>query len=190
MTDVPSDRFDVVVVGAGNAGLPCAIEASAQGLRTLLIEKDVRIGGCLHTTGGHISAAGARRQRRAGIDDSAEAHLEDVWDITHGSHRDDIVRVAVAHAAEAVDWLEDHGFRFAPETPRIVYGHPPYRVARTYYGPDGGLSLLETFRTMVDAQVAGGRLTVWTDAPMVALLPIRTTPTRSSVWRSCTVGAT
>jgi succinate dehydrogenase/fumarate reductase flavoprotein subunit len=163
-------RFDVVVVGAGNAGLPCAIEASAQGLRTLLVEKDVRIGGCLHTTGGHLSAAGARRQRDAGIEDSVEAHLADVRELTGMTHRDDLVQIALEHAAEAVDWLDDHGFRFAPETPRLVYGHPPYSVARTYYGPDGGLSILETLTTMLEEQKGTGRLTVWTDAPLVGLV--------------------
>ncbi|HAM24857.1 MAG TPA: amine oxidase, partial [Actinobacteria bacterium] len=43
------NHWDVLIVGAGNAGLPCAIEAASLGLRTLLVEKDVRIGGCLHT---------------------------------------------------------------------------------------------------------------------------------------------
>ena len=65
------NRWDVLIVGAGNAGLPCAIEAASLGLRTLLVEKDVRIGGCLHTSGGHLSAAGARRQQLAGIDAAA-----------------------------------------------------------------------------------------------------------------------
>jgi choline dehydrogenase-like flavoprotein len=166
-----TQRFDVVVVGAGNAGLPCAIEAASRGLTTLLIEKDVRIGGCLHTTGGHLSAAGARRQREAGIDDSVEQHLADVRRLTGGTHRDDLVRIALEHAADAVDWLDDHGFRFAPETPRLVYGHPPYSVARTYYGPDGGLSILETLARMIEEQKATGRLTVWTDAPLVGLNP-------------------
>lgn len=163
------NRWDVLIVGAGNAGLPCAIEAASLGLRTLLVEKDVRIGGCLHTTGGHLSAAGARRQQLAGIDDCVQWHLDDIAAITGGTHRDDIVRVAVEHAAETVDWLDDNGFRFAPETPRIVYGHPPYRVARSYYGPDGGLSLLEVFSRLIDEQVSSGRLEVWTDSPLIDL---------------------
>lgn len=165
-----TQQYDVIVVGAGNAGIPCAVEAATQGLTTLLIEKDVRIGGCLHTTGGHLSAAGARRQREAGIDDSVEAHLADIRRLTGGTHRDDLVQLAVEHAADTVDWLDDHGFRFSPETPRLVYGHPPYSVARTFYGPDGGLSILETLNGMVEEQKATGRLTVWTDAPLVGLV--------------------
>ncbi len=174
MTTQPSAAetdFDVIVVGAGNAGLPCAIEAGSLGLKTLLIEKDTRIGGCLHTTGGHISAAGARRQIQAGITDSVQWHREDIESITKGTHRADIVDVSIEHAADAVDWLDDNGFRFSPETPRIIYGHPPYRVARTYYGPDGGLSLLETFTAMLDKQVAAGHVEVWTDAPLIGFLP-------------------
>lgn len=165
-----AEHYDVVIVGAGNAGLPCAIEAGSRGLRTLLIEKDVRIGGCLHTTGGHIAAAGARRQHELGIEDHIEWHLDDIESITRGSHRADIVEVAVHGAADAVDWLDDNGFRFAAGTPRIVYGHPPYRVARTYYGPDGGLSLLETFTKMLNDQVEAGAVEVWTDSPMIGLV--------------------
>lgn len=36
---------DLIVVGAGTAGLPCAIEAASRGARVLLLEKAAEIGG-------------------------------------------------------------------------------------------------------------------------------------------------
>ena len=60
--------FDVIVVGAGTAGLPSAISAAVGGARVLLIDKAERIGGTLYLSGGHMSAAGARRQHEFGIE--------------------------------------------------------------------------------------------------------------------------
>jgi fumarate reductase flavoprotein subunit len=55
---------DVVVVGAGTAGLPAALSAAQAGAETTLIEK--------HTTfrwgGGDNAAIGSRLQKRLGIE--------------------------------------------------------------------------------------------------------------------------
>ena len=160
---------DVLVIGAGTAGLPVAIEAADCGARVLLIDKDTRIGGTLHTTGGHIVAAGTRRQREHGIADSPQEFLDDVRRITFDNFREDIVVPVIDGAAELVDWLDDHGFAFAPDTPRIIFGHEPYRIARTYYGVDAGLSILAVFRPLLDAHVDAGRITLWTDTPCIGL---------------------
>lgn len=162
-------RYDVVVVGAGTAGIPCAIHAAQAGARVLLVEKDSRIGGTLHVTGGHMAAAGTRRQAERGIADSVEAHLADIRRISKGTARDDLITIVAQHAPETIDWLADRGFAFANETPRIVYGHEPYTVARTYYGKDEGLSILAVLEPELTAAQADHDLTVWTDAAVTEL---------------------
>ncbi|MGI5158910.1 FAD-dependent oxidoreductase [Microbispora sp. CA-102843] len=163
--------YDLVVVGAGTAGIPCAAEAALAGAKVLLVEKDHQIGGTLHISGGHMAAAGTRRQAERGIADSVEAHLADVHRISGGTAREDLVRIVVENAAETVDWLDDRGFRFASETPRIIYGHEPYTTARTYYGVDEAMSILEVFETLLDEAVATGRLDVWKNSPVIGLIP-------------------
>jgi glycine/D-amino acid oxidase-like deaminating enzyme len=166
---VAIERYDVIVVGAGTSGLPTAITAAEHGLRVLLIEKDTRIGGTLHTTGGHLVGAGTKRQAAHGIHDTPELWLADIHRITRGLYRPDIIEPVVEHAAAWIDWLDDEGFRFAPETPRIIYGHEPYEIPRTYYGVDAGLSVLEVFNRHLDAHIADGRITLWLDSPVLEL---------------------
>lgn len=161
--------YDVVIIGAGTGGIPCAVEAARHGARVLLVEKDARIGGTLHTSGGHMSAAGTRRQRERGIADTVEEHLADIERISGGTARADLVEIAARHAPETIDWLEEQGFDFAPESPRLVYGHEPYGVPRTYYGKDGGLSILAVLKRLLDEQIAAGRVELWLGSTAIGL---------------------
>ena len=61
--------WDVIIVGAGTAGMPVAIHAEHRGARVLVIEHADRIGGTLHVSGGQMAAAGTRAQADQGIDD-------------------------------------------------------------------------------------------------------------------------
>lgn len=158
------------MIGAGTAGLPCAIHAAQAGARVLLLEKDAKIGGTLHVTGGHMAAAGTRRQRDRGIEDTPEEHLKDIQRISQGTAREDLIGVFVRHAADTIEWLQDRDFAFAPETPRIVYGHEPYLIARTYYGRDEGVSILEVLRAELERTQADHDLTLWTSAAVTELL--------------------
>src|ERR1044071_6384350 len=117
---------DLVIVGAGNAGLPAAITAADHGARVILVEKQPRVGGMLHISGGQFSGAGTRRQRARGIADDPALHLADVERLSHGQANLPLARAAVEQQGPMVDWLDDLGFDFHPDTPRFVYGHELY----------------------------------------------------------------
>lgn len=163
-------EYDIIVVGAGTAGLPCAIFGARAGARVLLIEKESEIGGTLHVTGGHMSAAGTRRQKERGITDTRQAHLADIQRISNGTVREDLVRLALSHSSWLIDWLEDEGFEFAPETPRLVYGHEPYSTPRTYYGVDEGRSVLKVLARKLQPLVDAGDVRLDLNARIKALL--------------------
>lgn len=143
-----TEHHDLVIVGGGNAGLAAATAAATRGLRTLVLEKTGEVGGQLHWSSGHFSAAGTRRQRERGITDHTDLHFADVMRMGHGLNTEHLVRRAVDAAPEAVDWLDDAGFPFAPETPAYVTGHELYSRPRTYWGGSdpaaGGIPILET----------------------------------------------
>lgn len=128
-------RGDAVVVGAGTAGMAFAIAAADRGLRVVAVEKADRVGGTLHVTGGAMSAAGTRRQRECGVEDSPEDHFEEVMKIGDGAADPDLVRMAVEEAPHTVDWLDDHGFPFAADAPGTQRSHEPYSTPREYWAP-------------------------------------------------------
>lgn len=132
-----------VIVGAGVAGLACAIEAARGGVRTLLLDREPVIGGTLWHSSGHMSGAGTRRQRALGIGDDPARHLAEVERLGRGLVTPSLMRRAVEGAAETLDWLEDEGFETAPGMPIIAKSHEPYEIRRTLWGVAGGLSILK-----------------------------------------------
>lgn len=155
MSSAPA-TWDAIVVGAGTAGIPAALEAAARGARVLVLEASDRVGGTLHVSSGHMSAAGTRLQRARGIEDSAEAHFADVMRISRGTADATMLRLATRHAASAIDWLLENGFDMAPECPVIAYSHEPYLVPRTYWGRDKGRSILAVLARLLEPRVAAG----------------------------------
>ncbi|MFG1943642.1 FAD-dependent oxidoreductase [Nonomuraea sp. NPDC048826] len=151
-------RHDVIVIGAGGAGLCTAIEAAAAGASVLLLDKQERIGGMLHIANGEFSGAGTRRQRERGIDDSPERHFEDVLRLSHGKVDEKLAWKSVKAQGETVDWLDDQGFEFHPDTPGLVHGHEVYQVPRTYWGVLNGLSVVKPLGRLLEEQIEAGRV--------------------------------
>jgi len=143
---------DLLIVGGGNAGLAAAVTAGELGLDTVVVEKTDRLGGQLHWSSGHFSAAGTGLQHRGGIADTAEEHQRDVERLAHGRGTPELIELATREAAAAVDWLEELGFPFSAESPALVSGHELYGKPRTYWGGDdprtGGIPIMQT---LVDA---------------------------------------
>jgi fumarate reductase flavoprotein subunit len=142
--------YDLAIVGAGTAGLATAIEAARLGLRVCLLEKSDRIGGTLHQSAGQMSAAGTRLQRERGIDDDPERHFADVMRISRDTADPVLVRKAIGMAAETIDWLMAEGFEMDPVCPVVLHYHEAYRIARTYWGVDGGRSVLKVLARLFE----------------------------------------
>ncbi len=70
--------YDLIVVGAGTAGMPAAIFAARRGARVCLIERAEAVGGCMRINRGQMSGAGTRLQAQRGITDTPDLHYQDV----------------------------------------------------------------------------------------------------------------
>ena len=163
-------RYDLIVIGAGTAGIPAAIFAAARGARVLMLDAAPDIGGTLHLSTGQMSAAGTRLQARLGIKDSAQLHYDDVMRISKNTADPQIVRLAVDHAADTFDWLMDKGLQPLPDHPVLGLGHEPYSERRYYWAANGGRDILAVLRAELAPHLAAGRIDLLLDTPVTALL--------------------
>ena len=159
----------IIVVGAGTAGMCCAIRAAELGAKVLVIEKDSLVGGTLHVTAGHMSGGGTKRQAEKGIEDSPTLHFEDVMKISKHTADPIIVKLATDLAPKTIDWLQDLGFPFEPDTPKFIYGHVPYKIPRTHWGTTAyegteikwaGSTIFETIKPVWDKLIEEGKIEI------------------------------
>jgi tricarballylate dehydrogenase len=137
---VDEQGYDVVVVGAGNAGMSAAHAARERGARVLVLEKADR-----EWAGGNSAfTAGAIRIAHGGLDDlgdilegiddelAAKTDLEpyttdefraDMRRVTLGRGDEAMARVLVDDSGPAVRWLHGRGVRF-----RLMYERQSYEV--------------------------------------------------------------
>jgi succinate dehydrogenase / fumarate reductase flavoprotein subunit len=144
--------FDVIVVGAGGAGLRAAIEARAMGLRTALVCKSLL--GKAHTVMAEGGVAAALRN--VYDEDSWQVHFRDTM---RGGKMLNNWRMAQLHAQESPDRvreLEDWGALFDRTKDGLILqrdfgGHRFARLA--HIGDRTGLELI---RTLQQKAVADG----------------------------------
>lgn len=117
-------QADVVVVGAGGAGLPAAISARDQGASVLVVEANHDIGGHAMLSGGRIPLGGGTSLQRAhGIEDSADQVYLDHTQYAATAFRQadrDLVRVWADENVPTMEFLLENGVIFDEMTPEIV----------------------------------------------------------------------
>ena len=164
------EGFDVIVVGGGTAGMPTAIAAAERGARVLILEKSSQLGGTMDRSSGQIAAAGTVFQKSKGIEDSPEAHYDDMMRINKNTSDPSLSRLWADHGGAAINWLAENGFTVADDLPVKGLGHEAYTVARYLWGPDGAKSIYEVMQPLIDAHVRTGLITLVMNAQAVELI--------------------
>ncbi|QYR67558.1 flavocytochrome c [Fusobacterium animalis] len=100
---------DVVVIGAGGAGLTSAIAAHEKGVKVILVEKTELLGGNTNYATAGLNAAGTKIQEKLGIKDSPELFYEDTMKGGKNKNNKELVRVLVNNSSAIVDWLTERG---------------------------------------------------------------------------------
>ncbi|MCB2108220.1 MAG: FAD-dependent oxidoreductase [Rhodobacteraceae bacterium] len=155
-----SKTYDVVIVGAGNSGLPAAIFAAQRGLSVMVIEAAGQIGGTLHLSSGQMSAAGTKLQKTKGIDDAPQIHYDDIMRISKGTADPVLLKLATDNAAPVFDWLTEHGLTVYPQHPVTGTTHEPYSRARYAWAKEGGRAILKVLEEQLQPHLDSGLVTL------------------------------
>ena len=107
---------DVVIVGAGGAGLAAAVQANQNGSTVIVLEKMGKVGGNTILAGGAMNAVNDRSEQAIAYNDSVEWHFTQT--MNGGDNQGDpvLVHTLVSNAYAGVEWLMDLGMEFQEET--------------------------------------------------------------------------
>ncbi|MGL6066608.1 MAG: flavocytochrome c [Cetobacterium sp.] len=101
------ENFDVVIVGAGGAGLSAAISAAAKGAKVVLLEKMSSIGGNTLISMGGINIPGNDAQIEKDISDSVELYKKDILLGGDNENSTELLDIFVNEALPTYKWLKD-----------------------------------------------------------------------------------
>ena len=137
---------DIVIVGAGGAGLSAAVEAHDLGAKVIVVEKMAFPGGNTTRAAGGLNAASTPLQQAKGTYDSPEIMFYDTMKGGHWKNNPELVRYLSEHAVASVAWrlalgagLHDVGLIAGASKPR------------THRPTGGGLVGAEVVRTLYAA---------------------------------------
>ena len=100
---------DVVIVGAGGAGMTAAITVKQAGLSVLVLEKMPYVGGNTTKATGGMNAAETHYQAEQGIEDSVAQFILDTMAGGHNINDVELVGTMAKYSADAIDWLDEIG---------------------------------------------------------------------------------
>lgn len=149
-----AERFDVVVVGGGNAGFSAAHAAAERGRRVLLLEKGepAQAGGNSYYTAGAFRIAHGGFAEVADLLDHDERHAvtvlppypageyaADMAKVTGGRNDGVLTEALIADSQDVLRWLHGKGLRF-----RLMYERQAYPDAEGRQVFWGGLTVGST----------------------------------------------
>ena len=167
------DGADVIVVGAGLAGLVATAELADAGRRVILLEQEPApwLGGQAFWSFGGLFLVNSPEQRRLGVRDSQERAQQD-WMVTAGFDRPEDhwprqwAEAYIAFAAgEKRSWLRSQGMHFFPvvgwaERGGSIPGGPGNSVPRFHVTWGTGPAVVAPFERRVREAAANGLVTI------------------------------
>lgn len=173
---MPETRYDVVIVGAGNAALCAALSALETGASVAVLEcapEDESGGNSRFTAGAIRFAYGGLDDLRRVVTDLSEKEIEttdfgtysedqffdDMFRVTQYRCDPDMVETLVRQSLSTIVWMREKGIRFVP-----IYGRQAYKIdgrfkfwgGLTVEARGGGPGLVDSLTTV--AKKAGAEI--------------------------------
>ncbi len=110
VSETGEQAADIVIIGAGGAGMSAAVQAMQDGAKNVVILEKMAItgGNTVRATGG-LNAAETQYQKAEGIEDTVELFIEDTMKGGKQLNDPELVKVMAENSNEAVDWVNEIG---------------------------------------------------------------------------------
>lgn len=143
---------DILIIGAGGAGLTAGLAAAEQEVDVRIYEKEDEVGGNTGLATGAFVGADTILQREAGIEDSPEKLLRDIFRRNERKSDEALTRRIAEESGPTIDWLIDvMNVQFRLNTgPYRVPGHS---VNRSHFPVDEDGQLRRTGSVLIDQLV-------------------------------------
>ncbi|RHH71411.1 MULTISPECIES: flavocytochrome c [Vagococcus] len=105
------DEYDIIIVGAGGAGMSAALQAKEEGKNPVILEKMPVAGGNTLKASSGMNASETKFQKEAGITDSNDKFYEETLKGGHNTNDKELLRYYVDNSASAIDWLDSMGIK-------------------------------------------------------------------------------
>lgn len=99
------EEYDIVIIGAGGAGLAAGVESVQQGMKAIIIEKMPLIGGSSLLCGGKFSVAGTPEQKAKNIADDEQRYFDDMMKTGGYQNDPELVKVFIKESRKHYDFV-------------------------------------------------------------------------------------
>ncbi|AIY03057.1 Fumarate reductase flavoprotein subunit [Arthrobacter sp. PAMC 25486] len=141
--------YDLIVIGAGGAGLAAAVTAAQEGLSVIVFEAEMEIGGSTQLSAGMLTAAGTSVQRELGVEDTPERFYQHYMDLNQWRVLPGPTMAYCTEAASVVEWLKEIGLELPAQQSSSAHEPGLTRagvedVWRGHVPKDQGYGLIQT----------------------------------------------
>lgn len=128
---------DLVVIGAGPAGMSAAITAAENGLSVVVLEKTGVSGGCAKFGMGPL-AIGSKYQEEQGISLDLDQLYNEFMEYTHYRTNPPLMREYFERSNETLEWLESLGVQFDEAAQYFEKSYATWHLVHSEDGVVGG----------------------------------------------------
>lgn len=140
---------DVVIIGAGGAGLAAAIEASDKGASVILLEKMPAIGGTTFVSQGVLAGYGTKISKKLDVNLTYDQMYDNLMGNALYRLDPELTRITVEKSGETIDWLQDRVKVPFLEEIRVDYG--PLQMMHVMDGDlVGGVAMNPAFSAAIE----------------------------------------
>lgn len=167
---------DVLIIGAGVAGLRAALEAARNGAKVVILEKTGNVGGTIG--GGTLIGVNTIVQAEAGIEDDPALLVEDFDrlnagyqernpDITYEWNKE-LGEYFANHCGEELDWITELGVEFTTREPSQPTLYEPLSVPRISIA--NRMSITDVVMGELQKEIDAGNVSIVFNTPATELI--------------------